>query len=97
MILLLSLTVVALMVGLFISVKKNLELLENLEEAVRQTEESLDLLDESYGKIYEKSKIEIFSDEPIVKELLNDINGAKDAVLLVANKLYKSSDQQTYI
>lgn len=77
---------------LYHSVKRNLELLERLEEVVTQTEESLDILDECYKKFYEKSKVDIFIDEPIVKDLINDINNTKDAVLLIANKLYGASE-----
>lgn len=95
MIILFAITILVLSGCLFVSVKKNLELFENLEDISKQTEESLDLLDECYAKIYEKSKIDLFIDEPIVKDLIKDINTTKDAVLLIANKLYGASEQKT--
>lgn len=88
---LLILLIIALSYGLYRSVSKNLELLESLEELSTQIEESLDILDDCYKNIQKKSELEIFIDEPVVKDLINDINNTKDAVLLIANKLYGAS------
>lgn len=74
--------------GLYVSVKKNLELQEQLETIDLQIEECLDVLEECHQKIEAKSKIEVFSDEPVVKELIQDIKEAKASVLLVAKNLY---------
>lgn len=76
--------------SLYFSVKKNLELLEKLEDLSEQVEESLDLLDVYHQKIDIISKTEVMFDDPIVKNLLDNISGCKDAVLLIANKLYGS-------
>jgi len=93
-IIMLLILVASLSFCLYISITKNLELLEKLEEVTTQTEESLDLLDKCYRNIYEKSKLDIFVDEPIVKDLIKDINNTKDAVLLIANKLYGASEEK---
>lgn len=76
--------------ALAISIRKNIELLEKLEEVGAQIEESLDILDEYHQRIDIASKTDVMFDDPIVKNLLSDITGCRDAVLLVANKLYGS-------
>jgi len=78
---------------LIVSVKKNFQLINQLEDVSNQVEESLDILDSYYQKIDLKSKTEIWSDEPIVKDLIEDIKGCKNAVLLVANKVYSPLEQ----
>lgn len=72
---------------LFYSVKKNISLLEKQETIAEQLDESLELLDVCYANVSIKSKIEVFSDEPVVKDLLSDIANAREAILLIANKL----------
>lgn len=57
------------------------------EELVDQIEQSLDILDECYQRITKATEIPLASDDPIIKDLLLDIKHAKDAVLLVANKI----------
>lgn len=78
---------IVLAISLSFSVKKNLELLERLDEVSDSIEESLDVIDESYAKISQKATLEVMSDEPVVKELVADIKAAKDALILVANKI----------
>jgi hypothetical protein len=73
--------------GLYYSVKRNIASIEKIEEVVGQIEESLDVLDSCYTKIDAKSKIEVLSDDPIVRELIQDIATAKDSILVVANKI----------
>ena len=87
--------IVVLLSALFLSVKKNLVLNEKLENITEQIEESLDILDENYARIHRKTKIEILSDEPIIKELIFDINTSKDAILLIANKISNNNDEKT--
>lgn len=74
-------------ISLYFSVKKNIELIEKIEEAVLQVEESLDILDHFYKRIDKKSKIEVLTDEPVARELVDDMKKSKDAILLIANKL----------
>lgn len=72
---------------LAISVRKNLILLDKLEEIDESIQETLDILDEQFKKIEQKTKIEVFSDEPIVRNLVQDIVIARDAVLKSAKIL----------
>ena len=64
-----------------------LEFNEKHEVLADQIESSLDVLDDVYQRIARAAETPVMSDEPIVKELILDINRAKDAVLLVANKI----------
>lgn len=69
----------------FWSIRKNLQYSEKLQEVGDQVEESLDVLDACYQRAAERAKLEVFTDEPVVKELLEDIRTTRDAILLVAN------------
>jgi len=70
--------------GLFFSVKKNLAFMDKLESVEEAVEDSLKVLDEQYQKIDAKTKIEVFSDEPIIKDLVRDITEAKDSLHKIA-------------
>jgi hypothetical protein len=78
-----------------LSVKKNLELLDKLSEIQEAIDDSLNVLDEQHQKIDLKTKLEVFSDEPVVRELLQDIAQARDSVLLTANILNESLNETT--
>lgn len=80
---------------LILSVKKNLELLDKLSEIQEAIDDSLNVLDEQHQKIDLKTKLEVFSDEPVVRELLQDIAQARDSVLLTANILNESLNETT--
>ena len=73
--------------ALFYSVQRNLAYIEKIDELQEAIQASLDILVEQHEAILEKSKIEIFSDEPVVKELVRDIAIARDSVLVVAKIL----------
>ncbi len=73
--------------ALFYSVQINLAHIEKMDELQEAIQTSLDILVEQHERILEKSKIEIFSDEPLVKELVRDIAVARDSVLVVAKIL----------
>lgn len=85
MILTLSIICFFLLLGFIWSVRKNLEFSEKLETVVDQIEKSLDILDSCYNRASARAKLEVLSDEPIVKELLDDIQVSRDAILIVAN------------
>ena len=87
MIIFLFLVCSCLSVGLFFSVKKNLELLSQIDDISDQIEESLDIIDASYKRISEKASLEVMSDEPVIRELVADMKASKDALILVANKI----------
>jgi hypothetical protein len=72
---------------LFISVRRNLQYSEKLEELGDQIDESLDILDGCYQRIAKAALTPVLSDEPIVKQLISDIKRTRDAVLLIANKI----------
>lgn len=72
---------------LFFSVKRNIALYEKLEEVSERIESSIDLLEEQYSIIESKLKIEVFSDEPVVRDLVEDMKIAKNSVLKVAQLL----------
>jgi hypothetical protein len=70
--------------------------MNSIDEITNQIEESLDLLDTIYGRLYDKSKIEVYSDDYIIREIVGDIKLARDTVLLVATKLVSfSEDEET--
>lgn len=57
-------------------------------------EKSLDIIDECYSSIYEKSKLEVLSDDPVVKQLLVDIRRSKEALLHIANNITSEFTQK---
>ena len=94
-IIILSIFCLLFLVCLVWSLKKNIELSEKIENIVEQVENSLDVLDNCYQRATEKSKLEVFSDEPVVRELIDDIQTTRDAILLIANLIVdplKNSD-----
>lgn len=85
--LLLSGLLIGSLTGLYVSVKKNIELLEKIEEFQEAVEVCLDSLELQHQIIESKTKIELFSDEPVVRSLVQDIAIAKMSVLEVAKVL----------
>lgn len=78
---------IALSVSLFYSVRRNLEYMEILDAFTDSTEESLQELESYYSKIDKKSKLELFLDEPVTRELMEDIRGTKKAIKKIAEKI----------
>jgi hypothetical protein len=72
---------------LVVSLKKNLEFSDKFDEIQEELEVSLDVLEEQIKKIDQKTKLEVFSDEPVVRNLLKDIVESKNAVINVAKLL----------
>ena len=62
-----------------------------MEDAI---ERSLDSLDEKYASIQEVLDTPLFYDSAQVKQVINDINESRNAVLYVANQLTGISDGQ---
>ena len=50
-------------------------------------EDSLDVLDEKYAKISEILNIPIFFDSKEIRDVLHEINGVRDSILNIAQKL----------
>ena len=82
-----------LIYALIASVRRNLELIEKIEDLTDQVEISLDIIDDCYGKISKVSNIPAASDDPIVRQLLADIKHTKNALLLIANMITFTSDE----
>lgn len=66
--------------ALYWSLKKNIEYMERLESVGDLIRSSIEVLEAQRDKIEQKSKIEVFSDEPVVRELIQDIAIAKVSV-----------------
>lgn len=73
--------------GLLYSVRINLSYSDKLDEIQSVVQESLGVLNDQYTNIEKKTKLEVFFDEPVVKDLVQDIATARDAVLAVAKVL----------
>jgi len=56
----------------------------NIEDAI---EDSLDILNQRYGKMNEILQKPVFFDSMEVRQVINDIRDCHNAILLVANKL----------
>jgi hypothetical protein len=83
----LSVAIICLSYVLFRSIKKNLELVERHEELGTQVEESLDILNDCYARISKVIELPVVSDDPVVKQLIQDIVRCRNSILLIANKL----------
>lgn len=80
---------------LYLSIKKNLELSDKLDTIVERVEVCLDTLDECQIRIDKKSKLEVFYDDPVVKELIQDMKIARDSVIFVAKDLYETTNSES--
>lgn len=72
---------------LIVSLKKNIEFMEKIDEIQETLEKSLEILEIQSKKIDQKAKLEVFSDEPVVRNLVKDIVESKNAVIRVAKLL----------
>ena len=61
--------------------------MERIDEIEESLQTAIEILDEQYKIIDKKTKIEVFSDEPIIRELVRDITVARNSVLGVAKLL----------
>lgn len=59
-------------------------LILKMEDAI---EDSLDNLDSRYASIQKILDTPLFFDSPQVRQVINDINGSREAILYVANQL----------
>ena len=50
-------------------------------------EDSLDLLDKRHKRIYDVLQIPVASDDPMIRTVIGEIKGAREDILVVANKL----------
>ena len=59
-------------------------------------ESSLDILDDKYGKINEILQRPLFYDSSEVRQVLQEIRGSHDAILIIASDLAGSGSQDDY-
>jgi len=85
--LLLSTAFLSVSIALGISVMRNIQYMERIDEIEESLQAAIEILDEQYKIIDKKTKIEVFSDEPIIRELVRDITVARNSVLGVAKLL----------
>jgi hypothetical protein len=83
----LSILSIAFATCFFLSLRKNMEFMDKFDEIQEAIEESLVLLDVQKQKIDQKARMEVFSDEPVVRNLIKDIVESKNAVIKVAKLL----------
>lgn len=79
---------------IYLLAKKCLELNEKLEDVNAQVGDSLDILDDCYSSVYQKSKLEVMSDEPVIRELISDITRSRNAILLVSRKINGDNEDE---
>jgi len=75
---------VALLGGITLITRKCLNLVEKIDDIRENLEEVASILDQQYQKMDAKSKIEVFSDEPVVRDLVKDIAESRDIVRMSA-------------
>ena len=73
--------------ALVVSLQRNIVYMEKIDEITVGIQSALDVLDEQYQSIDKKTKIEVFSDEPVVRNLVQDLVQARNSVLIVARLL----------
>lgn len=80
----------------YVCARKNLALEDQREELVDRIEESLDMLDECYQRVSRAADVPVLTDEPIIREVINDIKHTKNAILAVASLVvtYGSDDEE---
>ena len=83
--------------GLYLSSTKALSMLEKLEETEEALEKCYASLKTNHDVLEEKTKIEVFSDEPVVKEIVAEMYSAKQALLDVINVLQEYSSKESEV
>jgi len=78
------------------SIGRNFELMGRLQEIDEALQSSIIILNAQHDIIDKKTKIELFSDDPIVRELVSDMATAKESVAAVAKLLDSvTEDEET--
>ena len=70
-----------------LAVQRSLVLIEKIDEINVQVEESLDIIDTSYASVSKHLESQVLFDDPVVVAMIRDVKQARDAMLLVANKV----------
>jgi len=90
----LALTNVLLVAGFAWLARRHLLALERLDEVNEKVEESLDVLDSSYNRLSRLLETPVLFDDPIVVEMLQSAKNARDSILVVANVIVSSNDEE---
>jgi hypothetical protein len=69
------------------SLRKNIEFSDKFDEIQESLQTTIDVLVDQHRIMEEKSRLEVFSDDPVVKDLVGCIRQAKNSVLLTAKIL----------
>jgi len=93
MIYLLLVTNVLSLATVYWLVRKNLRVIDALEEVNDRIEESLDILDNSYAKLSKLLETPVLFDDPVVVEMVESAKSARDAILVVANKIVEQEEE----
>jgi len=72
---------------LYRSIKKNLEWMEMFDGMSDDYKEVIETLDALHRSVDKKSKLELFLDEPVTRELVDDIKETKKAIKKAAEKI----------
>lgn len=72
---------------LIVSLSKNLDQMSALEIAVELVTDGIHDLEMIYERVEAKTKLEVLSDDPVVRDLVSDIREARDTVQFVLDKL----------
>lgn len=83
----LALTNILTIFGLVLMTRKSMDLAEKLDEVSVQIEESLDIIDEAYADVSRHLKSPVLFDDPVVVTMIKDVKRARNAMLLIANKV----------
>lgn len=89
----LSIVCLILFTLLCLSVYRIVQLVDVQTRLETQVEESLDILDRTYKEITVATMTEVFSDEPVVRKVIEAIKSSQVAVMLVANKLVSFGEE----
>lgn len=77
------------------STKNSLILLEKIEDLDDQLDDAVKLLEKKHKKLEAKLKLEVFFDDPVVKEVVKDISDCRDIVSqIIENFSDKSSTNE---
>lgn len=80
-------------VALYRSITRGMSLIDKLEEVEEFIESSHDKLNDCHRVFEEKCKIEVFSDEPIVKELVSEMKDAKETLKTILDSIQEYSKE----
>lgn len=76
---------------LFRTTKKSLEMMDKLEELDDHLENAVILLTAKHKKLEAKTKLEVFFDDPVVKDVVKDISDCRDIVSQIIENLNNNS------